>query len=411
MKGAHNHPCTRDFMIVDSSRRSLTEDEKTQVNSMIKYMVSTSELRDAVFLKFGKFLSRKDVVKLREVFGGVKSMAEVLQLLSSSGEVRTKSSNGQIDVICFSLQQQIKFFQSFPEVICIDSTYKTNKVGFSLFQLVATDGCGNGACVMFAFCQRENVVDITFVLEMFKAIMGCTNATRTFVMDNCQAEISVQQVFPHCRIVLCSFHVLRAFGRKFRNSDARFALRRMLSTRFRERFNYYYRYIRHEFPQAYQYLNGHWMNNRRMWARCFRRKYMTLGNGTNNRVESAHKHLKLHLRRNDPLVLTLRKVYNKAKNYWRLRQYDTLLTLQRFRQYDAPQLIHVHLDKLTPYAAKLVFKDYQRVGRIHHSVISSDLIDCYDGVAFNLVDISNGVCGCHHFHDLRIVHVGMQLAF
>ncbi|CAH8863473.1 unnamed protein product [Trichobilharzia szidati] len=213
----------------------------------------------------------------------MKSMNEVLELLASTGEVRTQTTNGEIDVICFSLHQQIKFFQSFPEVICIDSTYKTNKLG--LFQLVATDGCGNGGCVMFAFCKRETVLDVTCVLQMFKAIMGCTDATKTFIMDNCQAEISsVQQVFPHCRIVLCSFHVLRAFGRKFRNSDIRFVLRRMLSTRFRERFYEYYRLLQDKFPQAYQYLNGQWMNNRRMWARCFRRKLMTLGSGGNSKA-------------------------------------------------------------------------------------------------------------------------------
>ncbi|CAH8873067.1 unnamed protein product [Trichobilharzia szidati] len=38
----------------------------------------------------------------------------------------------------------------------------------------------------------------------------------------------------------------------------------MLSTRFRERFDYYYRLLQDKFTQAYQYLNGQWMNNRRM---------------------------------------------------------------------------------------------------------------------------------------------------
>ncbi|CAH8873065.1 unnamed protein product [Trichobilharzia szidati] len=38
----------------------------------------------------------------------------------------------------------------------------------------------------------------------------------------------------------------------------------MLSTRFRERFDYYYRLLQDKFTQAYQYLNGQWMNNRRI---------------------------------------------------------------------------------------------------------------------------------------------------
>nr|CAH8858150.1 unnamed protein product [Trichobilharzia regenti] len=238
MRGEHNHPCTQEYMMVDHSRRNLSGMQRVIVDSMVECMISTFELRNTVLIKFGKYISRQDIVKLKQkMTAGMDSMHSVLQLLRSTGEVRTKSSNGQLDVICFSLHEQIKFYESFPEVICIDSTYKTNNLGFSLFQLVVTDGCGKGASVMFAFCRRETVADITHVLRMFQSIMGYTDGTKTFVMDNCQAEISsVKEVFPHCRIILSSFHVLRAFGRKFRNPELRYALEKLVSTRIRPKF-------------------------------------------------------------------------------------------------------------------------------------------------------------------------------
>ncbi|CAI2728933.1 unnamed protein product [Schistosoma spindalis] len=134
-------------------------------------------------------------------------------------------------MICFSRREQVSIYHAFPEVVCIDSTYQTNKVGFPLFQLVVTDSLGQGHTVMYALCRQERR-DVVKLLECFKDIMCCTYDTRTFVMDSAATEISaVQSTHNHADIVLCSFHVLRAFFRKFRNPDVRKCLEHLVKTR------------------------------------------------------------------------------------------------------------------------------------------------------------------------------------
>ena len=83
---------------------------------------------------------------------------------------------------------------------------------------MVTDGIGHGRPVMFAFTKRERASDIIYILQRFKAFMGDTSGTKTFVMDCSPAEMkAVNAVFPECRIWLCSFHVCRAFAKKVKS--------------------------------------------------------------------------------------------------------------------------------------------------------------------------------------------------
>ncbi|CAH8838014.1 unnamed protein product [Trichobilharzia szidati] len=54
-----------------------------------------------------------------------------------------------------------------------------------------------------------------------------------------------------------------------------------------------------------------------------------------------------------------------------------------------PDPIQRQLDKLTPYAAAVVNRSYERIRKLRHELD-------------HLVDTSAGVCTCHHFHDYRL---------
>ncbi|CAH8506020.1 unnamed protein product [Schistosoma guineensis] len=278
-----------------------------------------------------------------------------------------------MSMICFSRREQIAVYHAFPEVICIDSTYQTNKVGFPLFQLVVTDSLGQGHTVMYALCSQERREDIEKLLECFKEIMCGTYATRTFIMDSAATEISaVQSTHSHSNIILCSFHVLRAFFRKFRNPDVRKCLEQLVKTRRSDIFTRKYEHLRTHFPRAYDYIKDYWIARKSMWARCYRRHVLSLGNHTNNRVESAHKHLKECLRRGDSLLLTFWKIWSKTDIDLRLRPYDAVKDLQRFPILPVSMSFRTLLNEFTSFAAKIVSVNYKR-GHILYAH-SKDLI-------------------------------------
>ncbi|CAH8538593.1 unnamed protein product [Schistosoma guineensis] len=374
IKTVHNHPCTEGYISVDPSKRQLTSSERLYLRTFLLSNTPTRSLRYLVSLKFNKQLTKDDIARMRsQLYPDTKNINNILQRIQGKTEVKVFYENGNMSMICFSRREQIAVYHAFPEVICIDSTYQTNKVGFPLFQLVVTDSLGQGHTVMYALCSQERREDIEKLLECFKEIMCGTYATRTFIMDSAATEISaVQSTHSHSNIILCSFHVLRAFFRKFRNPDVRKCLEQLVKTRRSDIFTRKYEHLRTHFPRAYDYIKDYWIARKSMWARCYRRHVLSLGNHTNNRVESAHKHLKECLRRGDSLLLTFWKIWSKTDIDLRLRPYDAVKDLQRFPILPVPMSFRTLLNEFTSFAAKIVSVNYKR-GHILYAH-SKDLI-------------------------------------
>ncbi|CAH8642616.1 unnamed protein product [Schistosoma margrebowiei] len=133
-----------------------------------------------------------------------------------------------------------------------------------------------------------------------------------------------------------------------------------------------YEHLRTHFPRAYNYIKDYWIARRSMWARCYRRHVLSLGNHTNNRVESAHKHLKECLRRGDSLLLTFWKIWIKTDITIRLRSYDAVKDLLSFPILQVPMSFRTLLNEFTSFAAKIVAVNYKRVRTMRHEFIEGE---------------------------------------
>ncbi|VDP65634.1 unnamed protein product [Schistosoma curassoni] len=139
-----------------------------------------------------------------------------------------------------------------------------------------------------------------------------------------------------------------------------------------------------------------------MWARCYRRHVLSLGNHTNNRVESAHKHLKECLRRGDSLLLTFWKIWSKTDTDLRLRPYDAVKNLQRFPILQVPMSFRNLLNEFTSFAAKIVAVNYRRVQTMRHEFIEGEYIRCYGKDMMYVVYTLRARCACERFNDCML---------
>ncbi|VDP48605.1 unnamed protein product [Schistosoma mattheei] len=127
-----------------------------------------------------------------------------------------------------------------------------------------------------------------------------------------------------------------------------------------------------------------------MCARCYWRHVLRLGNHTNNRNESDHKHLKECLRRGDSLLLTFWKIWSETDIDLRLRPYDAVKDLQRFP-----------IPQFTSFAAKIVAVNCKRVRTMKHEFIG-EYIRCYGKGMMYVVDTSRTRCACERFNDYML---------
>nr|CAH8857968.1 unnamed protein product [Trichobilharzia regenti] len=228
-KTVHNHPCTASFMSTDVSRRRLSSQEMAIIQPFIERNTDVHEIMDLAHEKFGKALLYNDIKNMRTKINKRKSyqnkwcsrieigcLEELLHRLRQTGTVKVLQDNaGFVSKIIFARNDMIDVYHKFPEVVGIDCTYKTNKMGWPLYQFVVTDGFGRGRTVFFALTRRETFADIKEILQTFKRFMVDTSKTLTFTVDCATAQMkALKEEFPSCNIVLCLFHVCKAFRRK-----------------------------------------------------------------------------------------------------------------------------------------------------------------------------------------------------
>merc|ERR1711923_602032 len=102
-------------------------------------------------------------------------------------------------------------------MIFIDGTYKVNKAGFPLYQVMIEDSEGRARPVFYAVVRRETEEFITLVLRTFEQMVSDIAQTSVVMSDKCDSEAAaISDVFPEAQHLLCYFHVKKALKERAR---------------------------------------------------------------------------------------------------------------------------------------------------------------------------------------------------
>jgi len=90
-----------------------------------------------------------------------------------------------------------------------------------LYTLAVIDQHGMGRPVVQSIVYREDQVHLQMILKCAREWAGMDTFENTvFMVDKAQAEISaLQAVFPNNRVLLCRFHVAKAFLQEIKKSQ------------------------------------------------------------------------------------------------------------------------------------------------------------------------------------------------
>ncbi|XP_045830917.1 protein FAR1-RELATED SEQUENCE 5-like [Trifolium pratense] len=102
----------------------------------------------------------------------------------------------------------VKIFNTFPTVVMMDSTYKTNKYRLPLFEIVGSTSTGRTYPVGFAFLSQEKEDKFVWALQSIRGMLLCQDDMKVIVTDRDQALINaVNIVFPKCTPLICRYHI------------------------------------------------------------------------------------------------------------------------------------------------------------------------------------------------------------
>jgi hypothetical protein len=74
-------------------------------------------------------------------------------------------SDGRVTAVLFAHPDSLTYLQAYPDILLLDCTYKTNKYGMPLLDMIGVDACQKSFCIAFAFLSGESEDDYGWALD------------------------------------------------------------------------------------------------------------------------------------------------------------------------------------------------------------------------------------------------------
>ena len=105
-------------------------------------------------------------------------------------------------------------FSAYPEIVCIDATYKLTEFRIPVYILLVEDGMGLSEIAGVALLATEDAESLQWLFDTMK-LKNPTDNIRVFMADKDLNERQlIKECFPHVIVLICLFHTLRTFKRE-----------------------------------------------------------------------------------------------------------------------------------------------------------------------------------------------------
>ncbi len=160
----------------------------------------------------GADIVMKDIYNARQkiradALNGRTPIQALVSHFSTDDFVWHEKHDNNVTHLFFSYRKALDLF-CYPEVLLIDSTFKTNRFNMPLCNIVEIAAVNTTFFVGFAFLRSEQQADFTWALQKLSAAAGSSHKPAVVVMDrNLLLMNSVAQVFPTSKHLLCTWHI------------------------------------------------------------------------------------------------------------------------------------------------------------------------------------------------------------
>ncbi|KAL2893864.1 Protein FAR1-RELATED SEQUENCE 5 [Bienertia sinuspersici] len=145
-----------------------------------------------------------------ERLDGCNPAQQVLHEVVQRGYVywTTTNMDGCICQMFCAHPTSLQLFRTWPYVVGMDSTYKTNRYNMPLVEIVGVTPCNNNFLIGYALVQNKSSVSYQWVLECFRNILGEFVQLSAIVTDrDFRLTKALAQVFPQTSHLLCTWHI------------------------------------------------------------------------------------------------------------------------------------------------------------------------------------------------------------
>ncbi|CAH9089994.1 unnamed protein product, partial [Cuscuta epithymum] len=216
--GYHNHPPAENLEGHAFTGR-LSKEENTILLDMTKNMVKPRNILVTIKAK-----DKKNTTTMKTIYNarhkhkmlekaGRSQMQQLMKRLGDFGYVEWHRRNESTDCVrdlFWAHPFSIDILNAFPLVLLMDCTYKTNRYGLPLLEIVGVTCTDLTFSVAFVYMEAEREDNYTWAMEKLKTLMISSTMPSVIVTDRDLAFMkSVKKVFPETTNLLCRFHITK----------------------------------------------------------------------------------------------------------------------------------------------------------------------------------------------------------
>ncbi|XP_057516016.1 protein FAR1-RELATED SEQUENCE 2-like [Amaranthus tricolor] len=205
----------------------------------------------------------------------------------------------------------MQIIRTWPYVVLIDTTYKTNKQKWPLCEVIGMTPRNHNFLVAFCLIRDEAAVSYSWVLQGLRDTFGTAQTPSVIVTDLDEGlSAAIRDVFPDVRHLLCIWHIANDVenmvdklcggkknqqGQIFKKGRWNPLVQSSTIGEFEERWQVIVNTWSIRNKKVVRYLAGTWIPLREKFVRAWTNDCLHMVNQTTSRVESQHSSFKYYL--------------------------------------------------------------------------------------------------------------------
>jgi hypothetical protein len=164
----HNHSPSVS-RVAHPVHRQLSHQDKSTVQQLANAGIAAKQIRSYLRDSSDTQATKQDIYNCiakgkRDLTQGQSDIHALTSQLEDEGFWNRISldETSRVTAVLFAHPQSLEILKSYPEVLILDCTYKTNKYNMPLLDIVEVDACQRSFCVACAFISGESEEDYTW---------------------------------------------------------------------------------------------------------------------------------------------------------------------------------------------------------------------------------------------------------
>nr|KAJ0207467.1 hypothetical protein LSAT_V11C500294190 [Lactuca sativa] len=123
-------------------------------------------------------------------------------------DIRANVLTNKLEDLFFAHPRSLEIWRAFPHVLLMDATYKTNKYGMPLLEIVGVTPTNMTFSIAFVYMHEEKHSNYVWALDCLKSVMEGCMLPSVIVTDRQLALMNAYSIiFPDAKGLLCRWHI------------------------------------------------------------------------------------------------------------------------------------------------------------------------------------------------------------